>query len=843
MFNWLFDYQKRYLKKIKPIVEKINSFEAKFEKLSNLEIKNTTSKFKERVANGETLDNLLPEIFALVRESSKRTLGQRHFDVQMIAGVAMHQGKIAQMLTGEGKTLAATLPAFLNCLTGKGVHIVTVNDYLAQRDAVWMGQIYDALGAKVACLVHEAAFLYDPKYQKERLEELDKERDLLGGFKVIKSFLKPVSRKEAYRADIIYGTNHEFGFDYLREHMVYDLNQEVQGDLYFAIIDEIDSILIDEARTPLIITQPDVKSSKYYQEFAKIVAYLREGQDYEVDEKLRTVSITPKGLRKVEKMLGVDNLYSFKNFHLVHYLDEALRAYALFKKDRDYVVKNNEVIIVDEFTGRLMYGRRFSGGLHQAIEAKEGLVPKAEAKILGTITLQNYFKKYQKLAGMTGTAIQAAEEFDKIYNLDVVRIPPNKPMIRVDLPDLVFLTKEIKFKKIVEKIKECFEKGQPVLVGTRSIEVNEHLSWLLSQSGISHQVLNAKNHEKEGAIIAQAGKKGAITVATNMAGRGVDIILGGNPPDPKEAEEVRKLGGLFVLGTERHESRRIDDQLRGRSGRQGDPGTTQFYLSLEDDLLRIFGGEKIKNLVKKLNLPEEEPISSRFITKVIEEAQKKVEGMNFDIRKHTLEYDQVLELQREAFYKKRKEILRETNFFEFLEKTIKKISQNLESYFPSKETLKNFLVNLGVEEKENNDLENFILEFFKKKFQSIEDINQKIKTISLSILDFLWSKHLEDLEALKESVRIRAYGAKDPLSEYKIEAKKLWQGFFDNFEFLLFQAFFGLKENDDADVFTETKNSPQISYQPKGKKKIGRNDPCPCGSGKKYKHCCGRNEV
>ena len=674
------------------------------------------------------------------------------------------------------------------------------------------------------------------------MEELDKERDLLGGFKVIKSFLKPVSRKEAYRADIIYGTNHEFGFDYLREHMVYDLNQEIQRDLYFAIIDEIDSILIDEARTPLIITQPDVKSSKYYQEFAKIVTYLKEDQDYEIDEKLRSVSITPKGLRKVEKMLGVDNLYSFKNFHLVHYLDEALRAYALFKKDRDYVVKNNEVIIVDEFTGRLMYGRRFSGGLHQAIEAKEGLVPKAEAKILGTITLQNYFKKYQKLAGMTGTAIQAAEEFDKIYNLDVICIPPNKPMIRVDLPDLVFLTKEIKFKKIVEKIKECFEKGQPVLVGTRSIEVNEHLSWLLSQSGIPHQVLNAKNHEKEGAIIAQAGKKGAITVATNMAGRGVDIILGGNPPDPKEAEEIKKLGGLFVLGTERHESRRIDDQLRGRSGRQGDPGTTQFYLSLEDDLLRIFGGEKIKNLVKKLNLPEEEPISSRFITKVIEEAQKKVEGMNFDIRKHTLEYDQVLELQREAFYKKRKEILKETNFFEFLEKIIKKISQNLESYFPSKETLTNFLVNLGIEEKGNNNLKGFILEFFEKKFQSIEDINQKIKIISLSILDFLWSKHLEDLEALKESVRIRAYGAKDPLSEYKIEAKKLWQGFFDNFEFLLFQAFFGLKEND-TEIFTETKNSPQISYQPKGKKKIGRNDPCPCGSGKKYKHCCGRNEA
>ncbi|MCD6528530.1 preprotein translocase subunit SecA [bacterium] len=842
MFKWLFDYQKRYLKKIKPIIEKINSLESNFEKLSDLELKNTTSKFKERVAKGESLDDFLPEIFALVREASKRTLGQRHFDVQLAAGIAMHQGKIAQMLTGEGKTLAATLPAFLNSLTGKSVHIVTVNDYLAQRDTVWMGQIYDALGAKVACLVHEAAFLYDPKYQQEKSEELDKERDLLGSFKIIKSFLRPISRKEAYQADIIYGTNHEFGFDYLRDHMIYDLDQKVQRDLYFAIIDEIDSILIDEARTPLIITQPDVESSKYYQQFAKIVPYLKEGQDYEVDEKLRSVSITPKGLKKVERMLGVDNLYSFKNFHLVHYLDESLKAYALFKKDRDYVVKNNEVIIVDEFTGRLMYGRRFSGGLHQAIEAKEGLIPKAEAKILGTITLQNYFKKYQKLAGMTGTAIQAAEEFDKIYHLDVICIPPNKPMIRIDLPDLVFLSKEIKFKKVVEKIKECFKRGQPVLVGTRSIEVNEHLSWLLNQAGIPHQVLNAKNHEKEGIIIAQAGKKGAVTVATNMAGRGVDIILGGNPPDPKEAEEVKKLGGLFVLGTERHESRRIDDQLRGRSGRQGDPGITQFYLSLEDDLLRIFGGEKIKNLVKKLNLPEEEPISSKFITKVIEEAQKKVEGMNFDIRKHTLEYDQVLEIQREAFYKRREEILKETNFFEFLEKIIKKISQNLESYFPSKETLTNFLINLGIEKKETNEFESFILEIFKKKFQSIEDINQKIKIISLSILDFLWSRHLEDLEALKESVRIRAYGAKDPLAEYKIEAKRLWQGFFDNFEFLLFQAFFGLKENEPKS-FIETEKTSQKIYQPKGKKKIGRNDPCPCGSGKKYKYCCGRNEV
>ena len=834
MLDWLFNYQKRYLRKIKPIVEKINSLEKKFEKISDKELGATTQKYRERLKKGESLDEILPEVFALVREASKRTLGQRHFDVQLMAGIAMHQGKIAQMFTGEGKTLAATLPAYLNCLTGKGVHIVTVNDYLAQRDTVWMGQIYHALGAKVACLIHEKAFLYDPEYQKEISEKMDKERDLLGSFKIVKSFLREVPRKEAYQADIIYGTNHEFGFDYLRDHMVYDLKDKVQRELYFAIIDEIDSILIDEARTPLIITQPDVESSKYYQKFARIVSYLKEGEDYEVDEKLKSVALTPKGLRKVEGMLGVDNLYSFKNFHLVHYLDQCLKAFALFKKDRDYVVKDGEVIIVDEFTGRLMYGRRFSGGLHQAIEAKEGVPVREEAKILGMITIQNYFRKYQKLAGMTGTAIQAAEEFDKIYHLDVICIPPNKPIRRIDLPDLVFLTKKVKLKKVVEKVKECYQKGQPILVGTRSIEANEEISSLLKKEGIPHQVLNAKYHEKEGAIIAQAGRKGAVTVATNMAGRGVDIILGGNPPDPKEAEEVRKLGGLFVLGTERHESRRIDDQLRGRSGRQGDPGVSQFFLSLEDDLLRIFGGEKIKNLVQKLHLPEDEPIASKFISKIIEEAQRKVEGLNFDLRKHTLEYDEVLETQREAFYKKRDEILKKEDFFEFLEKIVKKIAQNLETYFPSKETLKNFLAHL--KEGEEKEIQSLILDSFKEKFQKVENVNQKIKIISLSILDFLWSRHLEDLEALKEAVRVRAYGAKDPLVEYKIEAKRLWEGFFDQFEFLLFQAFFALEEKEKI----KPKENFKV-YHPKGKK-IGRNDPCPCGSGKKYKYCCGRNE-
>ena len=559
LFFWQ-DANKKYLKKHWPLVEKINSLEKKYSSLKDEDFKDLTLSFKKRIKEGESLDDLLPEAFAAVREAAKRTLNQRHFDVQLLGGIVLHQGKIAEMATGEGKTLAATLAVYLNALTGRGVHIVTVNDYLAQRDTVWMGQIYDFLGLKTSCLIHEEAYLYDSQWQKK---ELDKKRDTLGAFKVIKDFLRPISRKEAYLADITYGNSNEFGFDYLRDNMVYSLEDKVQRGHYYAIVDEVDSILIDEARTPLIISQPDIQSSDWYKRFALIVEKLKEGEDYEVDEKFRSVSLTSSGIRKIEKMLGVTNLYSPDNFHLVHYLDESLKAKALFFKDKDYVVKNNEIVIVDEFTGRLMPGRRFSGGLHQALEAKERVPVKAESRTLGTITYQNYFRLYEKLSGMTGTAQPSAEEFDKVYHLEVVSIPTNKPMIRKDLPDLVFLTKKAKFRNLTKRVLEAYQKGRPVLIGTRSIEMNEFVSRLFEQFNIPHQVLNAKHHEEEGAIIAQAGRLKAVTVATNMAGRGVDIILGGNPPDEEEAKKVKELGGLLVLGTERHEARRIDDQLRG----------------------------------------------------------------------------------------------------------------------------------------------------------------------------------------------------------------------------------------------------------------------------------------
>ena len=651
------DANKKYLKKIQPIVEKINSLEKDFENLEDDQLPQKTLELKEKIKEERSLDEVLPEAFALVREAAKRTLKQRHFDVQLIGGIVLHQGKIAEMKTGEGKTLAATLPAYLNALSEKGVHIVTVNDYLAKRDTVWMGQIYYALGLSVGCITHEAAFLYDPTYQPNE-EERDKERDEVGGFKVVESFLRPVSRKEAYLADITYGTNNEFGFDYLRDNMAYSPEQRVQRELNYAIIDEVDSILIDEARTPLIISAPDTESSQMYQEFAKIVPRLDPEKDYEIHEKEKAVTLTEAGIEKIEKILGIDNIYEEKGARYLHHLEQALRAEVLFKKDRDYVVRNGEVIIVDEFTGRLMPGRRWSGGLHQAIEAKEGLRVKPESLTLASISFQNYFRMYKKLAGMTGTAATSAEEFDKVYGLEVVVIPTNKPMIRVDLPDVIYKTEKEKYRAVVEKIKECYQKGQPILVGTRSIEKNEYLGKLLEIEGIPHQILNAKNHEREGEIIAQAGRLKSVTIATNMAGRGVDIILGGNPPDPKEAEKVKELGGLFVLGTERHEARRIDDQLRGRAGRQGDPGASQFFLSLEDDLLRIFGGERIKSIMEKLNIPEGQPIESRLVTQAVETAQRRIEGYNFDIRKHLLEYDDVMNIHRDTFYKKRREILR-----------------------------------------------------------------------------------------------------------------------------------------------------------------------------------------
>jgi len=723
------------------LTKKINSLELIFEKLSDVELKKKSEELKTKVQSEGLKEEYLPEAFALVREASKRTLGQRHFDVQLMGGIVLFRGQIAEMLTGEGKTLAATAPAYFHGLTGKGVHIVTVNDYLTLRDAIWMGQIYNFLGLKVGCLVHDAAFLYDSRYTQEASEpenkELDRQRDELGGFKVFHEFLRPVSRQEAYQADILYGTNHEFGFDYLRDNLAYDKSQQVQRDHYYAIIDEVDSILIDEARTPLIIAAPDLESSDYYRKFSRVVSYLKENEDYIVDEKLRSVEITNSGIDKVEEMLKIKNFYAPENFRLVHYLEQSLRAKALFQRDKDYLVKNGQVIIVDEFTGRLLSGRRYSGGLHQAIEAKEGVIVQPESRTFAQITLQNLFRLYEKIAGMTGTAQTSAEEFYKVYNLEVVSIPPNKPMIRQDFPDIIYKTKEAKYKAVTEEIKRCHTSGQPILLGTTSVEQNEHLSKLLTQAGIPREVLNAKNHEREGEIIAQAGKLKAVTVATNMAGRGVDIVLSGNPPNLEEAQKIKELGGLLVIGTERHEARRIDNQLRGRGGRQGDPGSNKFFLSLEDDLLRIFGGERVKNLMNFLKIPEDQPIESSLISKVVTEAQKKVEGFNFDLRKHLLEYDDVLNKQRNTIYQKRQEIL-------------EKIAEN------KIEEILDPIVRTSNVQKLNE--------------QQKKIVGQRI----LSILDMLWMNHFENLEALHESVRIRAYGQKDPLVEYNHEAYQLF---------------------------------------------------------------------
>jgi preprotein translocase subunit SecA len=802
------DENEKYLKKVQPTVERINAFEKEFEGLNDQQLKEKTLEFKSYLKQGKNLDEILPKAFALVREAAKRTLNQRHFDVQLIGGIVLHQGKIAEMKTGEGKTLAATLPAYLNALEGKGVHIVTVNDYLAKRDTVWMGQIYHTLGLSVGCITHEAAYLYDPTYQEESQkfpeEKRDKERDVVGSFRVIESYLRPVSRKEAYLADITYGTNNEFGFDYLRDNMAYKPDQRVQRGLNFAIIDEVDSILIDEARTPLIISAPDTESSKMYEEFAKIVPRLKLDEDYEIHEKEKAVTLTEQGIEKIERILGVENIYQEKGRRYLHHLEQALRAEVLFKKDREYVVKDGQIIIIDEFTGRLMPGRRWSGGLHQAIEAKEGLRVQPESITLASISFQNYFRMYKKLAGMTGTAATSAEEFEKVYKLDVVIVPTNRPMQRLDLPDVIYKTEEEKFRAIVEKIKECHQRGQPVLVGTRSIEKNERLGKFLEIEGIPHQILNAKNHQREGEIIAQAGRLKAVTVATNMAGRGVDIVLGGNPPDPEEAKKVKELGGLFVLGTERHEARRIDDQLRGRSGRQGDPGVSQFFLSLEDDLLRIFGGERIKSLMEKLKVPDGQPIESKLITQAVESAQKKIEGMNFDLRKHLLEYDDVMNVHRETFYKKRKEIL------EMQPEELRK-------------RLLEIVKKQGYPEDKFKEIENEIGE---------EKYLEKARLLSLRVMDTLWINHLEEMEDLRDKVKLRAYGQLDPLVEYKNEGYKFFQQLLKLIDSLIAKAILNISISKE-DKIPETRREITSSG-----KKPGRNEPCPCGSGKKYKKCC-----
>ncbi len=849
-------------------VKEINDLEPEIKALSDDGLKEESLKLKKRLAGGEEERSVLPRAFALAREAAWRTLGQRPYDVQLIGGLVLNKGAVAEMMTGEGKTLSAVAPAYLNALYGRGAHIVTVNEYLARRDAVWMGQIYRALGLTVSCLVPNSAYIYDPAFKVSPDAEklIDKEEDTTGSFRVQSEFLRPASRREAYLADITYGTNHEFGFDYLRDNLAYSLENQVQRGYHFAIIDEVDSILIDEARTPLIISAPDAESSKFYKTFARVAEGLVAEKDFNIDEKLRSATITESGIEKVEKILGVKNLYSPENLRLVHYMEESIKAKALFHKDKEYVVKNGQIVIVDEFTGRMLFGRRYNGGLHQAIEAKEGVNVQEESKTYGKISIQNYFRMYKKISGMTGTAQTSAEEFSKVYGLEVFSIPPNRPVARKDEGDIIYKTAAAKWVAVVGDIKARNAKGQPVLVGTTSIAKNELLDTLLSQAGVPHETLNAKNNEREGAIIAQAGRAGAITVATNMAGRGVDIILGGNPPDIREAEKVKSLGGLHVVGTERHEARRIDNQLRGRAGRQGDAGSSQFFLSLEDDLMRIFGGDRIKSLMDRFNLPDDQPVEVPMVSRAVKEAQSKLEGANFDMRKHLLEYDDVLNKQRGAVYKKRQAII---EAFE-PEKIFEFIFDAIDGYFKKiypqamaevvadgaeKIDMEKVFAEVGAVNKDNfypaDATEESLSEFLKKRAHDMS-VHTLAKNQLLGMLDMLWMTHLEDLDALSESIGLRAYGQRDPLVEYRGEAHRLYQSFWENYGAWIFMNIFKLPQMN-ADEGKQISMDNQLKSALNQNQnlsasgdKVGRNDPCPCGAKNengrpmKYKHCHGK---
>lgn len=736
----------RDLKPFLALVPKINAFEPAISALSDVDLKAKTDEFKKRLAV-ETLDYILPEAFAVVREAAKRTLGQRPFDVQLIGGAILHTSGIAEMRTGEGKTLVATLPAYLNALSGRGVHIITVNDYLSRRDAAWMGQIYDFLGLSVGVINHEASFLYDSKH-RETDREMDRERDELGSFKVVHEFLRPCTRKSAYDADITYGTNQEFGFDYLRDNLEYSPENLRQREWNYAIVDEVDSILIDEARTPLIISSATAESEDLYKMFVKIAANLVPEEDYKIDEKRKAIQLTDSGITAAEKTLGIDNIYTDRGVKYVHHLETAVRARALFHNDKEYVVKNNEIVIVDEFTGRLQPGRRWSEGLHQAIEAKEGVAIQKESRTFASITYQNFFRLYKKLSGMTGTAVTSREEFFKVYRLNTIAIPTNKPLARLDKNDLIFQTEKGKFKAVARKIKEINQKGQPVLIGTVSIEKNELLSEYLKKEGIKHEILNAKNHEREGEIIAQAGRYGAVTIATNMAGRGVDIKLGGNPAPSGDVERVKSAGGLFVLGTERHEARRIDNQLRGRSGRQGDPGETQFFVSLEDNLMRVFATDMVKKMMGRFGIAEDEPIENGMITRSLETAQTRIEGFNFDARKHVLEYDDVMNLHRKTVYERRRKMLvgRDDEVITELMNIVDQNDQGIMGVIKVKREM-----------------------FGEVGFAGV------LRRLSLQAIDMFWVEHLEAMDYLRSSVNLRAYGQRDPLVEYKREGLGLFK--------------------------------------------------------------------
>ena len=831
------DPNKKELKVCQGYVDKINALEPEISGLSDARLRAKTDEFRLRLTKGETLDDLLPEAFAVVREAAKRVMGLRHFDVQLMGGCILHRGKIAEMRTGEGKTLVATLPAYLNALEGKGVHVVTVNDYLARHDSEDMGRVYRFLGLSVGLITHEMDY---------------------------------PARKAAYAADITYGTNNEFGFDYLRDNMVISLDQMVQRPLHYAIVDEVDSILIDEARTPLIISGPGAQSTSLYQVMADVAAKLKEGEDYTVDEKQKTVAPTETGIAKTEKLLGVSNMYDGENgVDYSHQLMAALKAKALMHRDRDYVVKDGEVIIVDEFTGRLMFGRRYSEGLHQAIEAKEHVKVERESQTLATITFQNYFRMYDKLSGMTGTAKTEEQEFQKIYGLDVVVVPTNKPNIRIDYPDVIYKTRRAKYRAVANAIEELHKKGRPVLVGTTSIQQSEELSELLKKRGIEHNVLNAKFHEKEAEIVADAGQMGAVTIATNMAGRGTDIVLG---------DGVAELGGLHIIGTERHESRRIDNQLRGRCARQGDPGSTRFYLSLEDDLMRLFGSDNISGIMDKLGMEEDEPIEHKIVTRSIESAQKKVEARNFEIRKQVLEYDDVMNQQREVIYDQRRQILEKADLKEtVLDMASHIVDRSMDMYAPKEAYSEDwdvkslisyaeefyapagFLKEEKLQEMSRDELETFLHKVAVDYYNAREENNtapimrELENLVMLKVVDSHWMEHLDAMDALREGIGLRAYGQRDPLVEYKFEAYEMFEAMkeaiVDDVVRYMYRVNVVTQPVVEDHLSEASTNNPNVDGSTETPKEpvrndstVGRNDPCPCGSGKKYKNCCGKNQ-